>query len=79
MNDTKLVFVVGSGRCGTKMIKSLLAGVKHIEARHEYVRNAYQRDAMLYAIGLMTPRGAPRGPIPSPEWPKPWWRRVSRR
>ena len=48
MKDTQLVFVVGSGRCGTKMIKKLLAGVPHIEARHEYVRNAYQRDAMLY-------------------------------
>jgi hypothetical protein len=53
MKDTQLVFVVGSGRCGTKMIKKLLAGVPHIEARHEYVRNYYQRDAMLYYLGYL--------------------------
>lgn len=53
MNNTNLVFVVGSGRCGTKMIKKLLLGVPHIEARHEYVRNAYQREAMMYYLGKL--------------------------
>ena len=53
MIDTQLVFVVGSGRCGTKMIKSLLAGTG-IEARHEYVRNAYQREAALYYMGKLS-------------------------
>ena len=53
MKDTQLVFVVGSGRCGTKMIKSLLAGTG-IEARHEYVRNAYQRESAMYYMGSLS-------------------------
>lgn len=53
MNNTQLIFVVGSGRCGTKMIKSLLAGT-NIEARHEYVRNAYQREAAMYYLGRLS-------------------------
>jgi hypothetical protein len=51
MRDTQLVFVVGSGRCGTRMIKTLFSGVEHIEARHEYMRNAFQREAALYHMG----------------------------
>lgn len=54
MNNTQLVFVVGSGRCGTKMIKKLLAGVDHIEARHEYMRNAYQRESAMYYMGRLS-------------------------
>jgi len=54
MKTTTPVFVVGSGRCGTRMIKKLLAGVEHIEARHEYVRNAYQRESAMYYMGKLS-------------------------
>ena len=37
------------------MIKKLLAGTD-IEARHEYMRNAYQRDAALYYLGKLPPQ-----------------------
>ena len=49
--ETRLVFILGSGRSGTKMAAKLFAGVDHIEAHHEYVRDAYQREAALYFMG----------------------------
>ena len=54
MINTVPVFVVGSGRCGTRMIKKLLSGVDTIEARHEYVRNAFQRESTLYLLGKLS-------------------------
>ena len=42
------VFIMGSGRSGTKMVTKLFAGVSHVEAHHEYVRDYYQRLASLY-------------------------------
>jgi hypothetical protein len=51
--DTRLVFILGSGRSGTKMAAKLFAGVEHIEAHHEYVRDCYQREAALYFMGLL--------------------------
>jgi hypothetical protein len=53
MKDTSPVFIVGSGRSGTKMMVKLLAGVDHIEIHHEYVRDAYQRDAALFFMGRL--------------------------
>jgi hypothetical protein len=52
-SDTRLVFILGSGRSGTKMAAKLFAGVEHIEAHHEYVRDCYQREASLYFMGLL--------------------------
>ena len=49
---TELAFVVGSGRCGTNMITKLLAGVDHIEAHHEYVRDYHQKVGTQYHAGL---------------------------
>jgi hypothetical protein len=54
MKTTTPVFVVGSGRCGTRMIKKLLSGVDTIEARHEYVRNAFQRESTMYLLGKLS-------------------------
>jgi hypothetical protein len=48
-----LVFILGSGRSGTKMAAKLFAGVPHIESHHEYVRDAYQREAALYFMGKL--------------------------
>jgi hypothetical protein len=50
MNDTQLIFIVGSGRCGTKAIAKMFTGAEGIEAHHEYCRYAYQREAVLYAM-----------------------------
>lgn len=54
MKDTQLVFVLGSGRCGTKAIVKMLAGAG-IEAHHEYCRYSYQREAVLTYIGKYEP------------------------
>jgi len=51
--SAELVFILGSGRSGTKMAAKLFAGVEHIESHHEYVRDAYQREASLYFMGLL--------------------------
>jgi hypothetical protein len=48
-----LVFVVGSGRCGTAAVARLLQGIDGIEAHHEYVRDTYQREATLYYMGML--------------------------
>ena len=53
MSGAELVFILGSGRSGTKMAAKLFAGVEHIEANHEYVRDTYQREAALYFMGRL--------------------------
>lgn len=53
MNDTRLTFILGSGRCGTKALVKMLAGTPDLEAHHEYCRYAYQREAVLYALGYI--------------------------
>lgn len=52
--SANLVFILGSGRSGTKMAAKLFSGVPHIESHHEYVRDTYQREAALYFMGLMS-------------------------
>jgi len=54
VKDTQLVFVIGSGRCGTKAIAKMLAGSEWIEAHHEYCRYSYQREAVLYKMGYIS-------------------------
>ncbi len=54
MIDTTPIFIVGSGRCGTAMTARMLAGVPHIESHHEYVRDAYQRDAALHYLEILS-------------------------
>jgi hypothetical protein len=51
--SAELVFILGSGRSGTKMAANLFAGVDHVESHHEYVRDAYQREAALYFMGRL--------------------------
>lgn len=53
MNDTGLIFVLGSGRCGTKALVQMLQGTPNLEAHHEYCRYAYQREAVLYAMNFL--------------------------
>ena len=47
---SNLVFVLGSGRCGTKAIPRMLLGTPDLESHHEYCRYAYQREAVMYAM-----------------------------
>jgi len=51
--QTTPVFILGSGRSGTKMAVKLFAGVASVEAHHEYVRDAYQREAALCFMGRL--------------------------
>ncbi|MGV7033166.1 sulfotransferase family protein [Methylobacterium symbioticum] len=50
--DTIPVFIVGSGRSGTRMIAKLLAGHDTIEAHHEYLCTHIQPVACEYYMGL---------------------------
>lgn len=52
--SANLVFILGSGRSGTKMATKLFHGVPHIESHHEYVRDTYQREAALYFMGKIS-------------------------
>ena len=54
MNNTNLVFILGSGRCGTKALVKMLAGTPDLEAHHEYVRYYYQKEAVLYFEELIS-------------------------
>ncbi|MEI1376529.1 sulfotransferase [Nostoc sp. UHCC 0926] len=47
-NSTTPIFVVGSGRSGTRMIYKLLSGYPHIEIYHEYLCTHIQQYAALY-------------------------------
>jgi Sulfotransferase family len=51
-NDTVPIFVVGSGRNGTRMIFKLLSGVPDIEVHHEYVCTHIQALAAQYFMQL---------------------------
>ena len=41
------------GPLGVSVFGALFAGVDHIEAHHEYVRDCYQREAALYFMGRL--------------------------
>lgn len=51
--DTCPIFVVGSGRSGTRAIYKLLSGIPTIEIYHEYLCTHIQRDAALYYMGII--------------------------
>lgn len=51
MIDTKLIFALGSGRCGTKALVKMFKGAPGLESHHEYCRYSYQREAVMYYMG----------------------------
>ena len=51
--DTAPVFVIGSGRSGTEMVRKLLSQVPGIEIHHEYLCTHIQKAACLYSMGRM--------------------------
>lgn len=51
--QTLPIFIVGSGRCGTRMVAKLLAGAPATEVHHEYLHTHIQPVACCYAMGVM--------------------------
>lgn len=54
MKTTKPVFIIGSGRSGTRMLFKLLSGNPQIEVYHEFVCTHIQPVAAKYFMKLMT-------------------------
>ncbi len=52
--NTIPVFVVGSGRCGTRTIFKMLSGLAGVEVHHEFVCTQVQKLGALYYMGRMT-------------------------
>lgn len=48
------VFIVGSGRSGTAMMRKLLSRFSCIEAHHEYLATNIQKDTVRYSMGLLS-------------------------
>lgn len=55
MNESTPIFVIGSGRSGTRTIFKLLSGMPDIEIHHEYLCTHIQREACLFHMGILTP------------------------
>lgn len=53
MKTTIPIFIVGSGRSGTRMIYKLLSGIPHIEVYHEYLCTHIQPVAAKYYMKLI--------------------------
>jgi len=52
--NTTPVFILGSGRCGTRALFKLFSGIPEIEVHHEYCCTHIQPAAVEYFMGLMT-------------------------
>lgn len=50
--ETKPIFIVSSGRSGTKMMEKLFAGFSEIEMNHEYMVHHGQPAAVRYQLGV---------------------------
>lgn len=53
---TTPIFVVGSGRCGTRLIYRLLEGTEGVTVYHEYCCEIIQKAACLYSMGISKPQ-----------------------
>lgn len=58
--ETKPIFVVGSGRSGTRTVFKLLSGLPNIEIHHEYVCTHIQPVAALYYMQRMNKEAVKR-------------------
>ena len=52
--DTQPIFIVGSGRNGTRSIFRMLRGNSKIEAHHEYLCENIQKVSCLYSMNLIS-------------------------
>lgn len=53
INKTIPIFIVGSGRNGTRLLYKLLSGISGIEAHHEYLCTHIQPLAAKYYMGML--------------------------
>lgn len=51
MKNTQPVFIVGSGRSGTRTFFRMLSGAEPLEIHHEYAVHETQKNAALYSMG----------------------------
>lgn len=51
--ETTPIFIIGSGRCGTRMVFKLLSGIPDIEIHHEYLCTHIQPVSALHYMGLL--------------------------
>ena len=51
---TKIVFILGSGRCGTYQIAEILRKEEMIGAYHEYMFEMMLKPAVMYRMGMNT-------------------------
>lgn len=58
MKDTIPIFIVGSGRSGTRLIYKLFKGEENIEIYHEYCCELVQKIACLYSMNKITKEDA---------------------
>lgn len=59
MSDyTKPVFVIGSGRCGTRTMFKMLSGIQDLEVYHEFACTHVQKLACLYYMGCIDKEAA---------------------
>ena len=52
MTDTQPIFIVGSGRSGTRSMFKMLSGIAGVEAHHEYACTHIQPLAAMYSMGI---------------------------
>tara|TARA_A100000164_G_scaffold376193_1_gene412730 strand:- start:75 stop:902 length:828 start_codon:yes stop_codon:yes gene_type:complete len=52
--NTKQIFIVGSGRCGTRSLFKILNKIENVKAYHEYLCEIVQKEACKKMMGLRT-------------------------
>ena len=55
---TQPIFIVGTGRCGTRALYKMLLGTPGVEVHHEYLCTHVQQAAALYSMGIRSRGGA---------------------
>ena len=51
--DTQPVFIIGSGRSGTRSMFKMLQGTSNVEVHHEFICTQVQQLAALYSMSLI--------------------------
>ena len=54
--NTKPIFIVGSGRCGTRSLYKIFNKIENVTAYHEYLCEIVQKEACKKMMGLKTPK-----------------------
>ena len=54
--NTNPIFIVGSGRCGTRSLYKIFNKIENVTAYHEYLCEIVQKEACKKMMGLKTPK-----------------------